>query len=153
MSVVRYERPTDDAIKFIADNMRQGDAIEVMASGEHTPIEALTLSVKSSDSAVVVFIDDVPVAAFGLVRRDYLSGSGVPWLLSAEQALAHRRKFLELSPQVIDEMLQICPKLVNFVHSENKVSIRWLKWLGFVLEEAEPIGKNGAMFHRFSKEI
>lgn len=153
MSEVRFDPPSPEAIKFIADNMRQGDVDEVKASTRHTPFQALKSSVEKSSFCVVVVIDDIPVTILGLVIHDYLSGVGVPWLLSATQALNHRRKFLELSPPVIDEMLRICPKLVNYVYAENKISIRWLKWLGFTVEKAIPSGLNGAMFHRFSKEI
>jgi len=150
---VKFVRPTEAAIRFIADTMRDADRIEVMAASGRTPYDALQMSVKNSSFAVVVEIDGIPCTILGLVVHDILSGLGVPWLLSSEHALKHKKKFLELSPPVIQEMLSICPKLVNYVHSENRLSVRWLKWLGFVIEEPTPIGVNGEMFHRFSKEV
>ncbi len=133
--------------------MRKADREEIIASSWRAPYEALRDSVSRSSFAVVVEIDGVPVTILGLVVHDILSGCGVPWLLSSEHALKHKRQFLELSPPAIQEMLSICPKLVNYVHSENKISIRWLKWLGFVIEDAKPVGVNGEMFHRFSMEV
>lgn len=150
--MVRFGPPTEEAIQFIADNMRKADVIEVWAAGRHTPIEALELSMKRSKKSVIVYDDDIPLTALGLVLRDFLSSVGVPWLLSAEQALKHKRKFLELSPPVIQEMLDICPKLVNYVHAENKLSIRWLQWLGFTIEDPKPAGLSGELFHRFIME-
>lgn len=152
MSVVKIEQPTAASLKFIADNMRREDAVEVMASHGYTPHQALEVSVKNSSLMAVIVIDGIPVTALGLVKRCPLTGLGVPWLLSAEQALNHKRKFLELSPPVIEDMLDICPKLVNYVHAENRTSIRWLRWLGFKIDEPTPIGIRGEMFHRFHKE-
>lgn len=153
MSAVRFERPTPESIRFIADNMRPEDAEEVMAMNHYTPFEAMSLSVKNSAFAVVVVIDDIPVTMLGLVIGSAVTGMGSPWLLSARQALNHRRKFIELAPDIVDEMLQICPKLVNYVHVKNRLSIRWLKRIGFIVEAPVPIGVNGEMFHRFSKEV
>ena len=150
--MVKFGPPTQEAIQFIADNMREEDIIEVWASGRHTPIEALEMSIKNSRKIVIVYADDVPLAALGIVSRDFLSGVGVPWLLSADQALKHKRQFLELSPPVIEEMLDMCPKLINYVHAENRLSIRWLKWLGFTIEDAKPTGPGGELFHRFTME-
>ena len=150
--MVRFGEPTPEAIKFISDNMRKEDVAEVWASGRYTPLEALEMSMKYSKKAVVVYDDDIPLTVLGLVLRDFLSGIGVPWLLSAEQALKHKRKFLELSPPVIEEMLDICPKLVNHVHIDNKLSIRWLKWLGFTIEDPKPTGMHGELFCRFTME-
>jgi len=152
MSEVRLDRATPEAIQFIADNMRKEDAVEVDALGGYTPLKALEHSLEHSIRHAVVYAGDMPLTALGLIRPNLLSPVGVPWLLSANQALQHRSQFLALSPQVINEMLTICPKLVNCVHSENKLSIRWLKWLGFTVEDAIPIGINGAMFHPFHKE-
>lgn len=150
--MVKFGPPTKEAIQFIADNMRAEDVIEVWAAGKHTPIESLEMSMKNSRKVVVVYDDDIPLAVLGIVLRDFLSGVGVPWLLSTEQALKHKRQFLELSPPVIEEMLNLCPKLVNHVHAENRLSIRWLKWLGFTIECAKPTGLGGELFHRFTME-
>lgn len=150
--MVKFGPPTEEAIQFIADNMRAEDIIEVWAAGRHTPSEALEMSMKNSRKVVVVYDDDTPLAILGIVLRDFLSGTGVPWLLSTEQALKHKRQFLELSPPVIEEMMDMCSKLVNYVHADNKLSIRWLKWLGFTIEDAEPLGVTKEMFHRFTME-
>jgi hypothetical protein len=150
--VVKFKKPTNKAIQFIADNMREEDVNEVWASGKYTPIEALELSLKHSKKSMVVYADDIPIAALGVVSRDFLSGVGVPWLLSAEQALKHKRYFLELAPPIIKEMLMTYSKLVNHVHVENKLSIRWLKWLGFTIEDPAPLRTTGELFHQFHME-
>ena len=148
----KFRAPTDEAIRFIAANMRQADAVEVRASSSHEPLAALLHSVELSNYSSVVWINGVPVAIFGLVIRDILTGSGVPWLLSAEQVLNHKREILVHSKAGVSQMLTICPRLFNYVHAENKISIRWLKWLGFSIGEPERYGMNGEIFHRFHQE-
>lgn len=152
MSVVKFIEPTPDHIQFIADNMREADRIEVMASHGHTPMEALQAGLKRTGFTTIVTVNDEPCVMFGLVRLDLLSCEGTPWLLGTENALKYRREFLIQTPKVIAEMLTICPKLVNYVHSKNTVSIRWLRKLGFILEEPVPYGVAGELFHRFHLE-
>ena len=152
MANIELVRPTKDGLKYIADNMRAADAAEVWASNRFTPYGALLVSVEASDHLAMVVADGEPIAVLGLKVHDILTGSGVPWLLGTESALKHKRQFFELSPPVIQDMLNQCPKLFNYVHTENRVSIRWLKWLGFEIEEAEPFGPEGELFHRFTME-
>lgn len=132
--------------------MRQADVDEVWASHHHSPIEALMKSWKISDRSVIVTVNDEPCVMIGLVIHDILSGTGSPWLLGTETALKYKRHFLTQVPDAIDEMLTICPKLFNYVHAENKVSIKWLKWIGFTLDEPLPYGCDNALFHKFTLE-
>ncbi len=152
MSIVKLVRPIESAIRIIAADMRPEDAAEVWASHHHTPIEALMSGWKLSNLSVVVEIDGVPCAMLGLVVQCRITGAGTPWLLASNHALRHRREFLLQSPPVIAEMLNICSRLSNHVHVNNKVSIRWLKWLGFTIEKPEPTGLNRELFHRFHLE-
>lgn len=152
MLEVNFKAPTLEAIQFIADNMREADVAEVWASGRYTPLEALEVSVKNSKKSAVAYVDDVPLVIFGVVSRGFLSDVGVPWMLSVTQSMKYKRQFFELSPQVVDDMLNVCPKLVNRVHTKNKLSIRWLKWLGFTIEDPKPIKATGELFHKFHME-
>lgn len=142
-----------ESVQYVADNMRQGDAIEVWASHRFTPHEALNAGIKDSQYAAVAWIDDEPVAVYGLRVESVTSGIGVPWLLATESAMKHKSEFLKQSPSVVRNMLNICPKLYNYVHVENKASIRWLKWLGFEFDEPIPYGEEGEMFQRFHREL
>ena len=149
---VKFVKPTDELVEFIAVNMRQADADEVWASNRHLPYEALMKGWKSSHSSVVVTVNNEPCVMLGLVIRDILSGSGVPWLLGTEGALKYKRHFLTQVPAVIDEMLTICQRLCNYVLIENKISIIWLKHIGFTVDNPSSYGVAGELFHRFHLE-
>lgn len=147
--MVRFVRPTRKLIAQVAADMRQSDIDEVWASHRHTPIESLTAAMSSSDHYSIVTFEGKPIAALGLRVISILSDEGVPWLLSTNEALKHKREFLTNTSSVILSMLDITPKLFNYVHAENKLSIRWLKWMGFTVDEPieSPLSKE--LFHKF----
>ena len=97
-----------------------------------------------------MLIDGVPCAILGLVVVSDLTGTGVPWLLGTDLAVSNKRVFLKHSAKGIAQMIQRCPFLYNHVHSANRVSVRWLKFMGFTIHKPEPHGMNNAMFHKFT---
>lgn len=149
---IEFVRPTEEHIFDIASNMRAADAAEVWASQNHTPIEALMVGLKTSDFSTVILCDGRPAVMYGLVRPSLITGRGVLWMLGSEYSLKFKRHFFIQTPKVIEEMLDICPYLYNYVHAENHVSIEWLEWLGFTIEKPEPTGIDGELFHLFHKE-
>ena len=148
-SVVEFRPVTSEAVSFIANTMRKEDVHEVWAAGHYSPLEAITSGLDLPGFSVVVWINDEPCAILGVVSTDPLSGIGVPWLLSSESALKYKSEFLRQSPPVIEEMLDICSTLYNYVHIDNKLSVRWLKWLGFSMDTAQPYGVDNELFYRF----
>ncbi len=136
-------------MQLIADDIRDIDALEVEITSGVAPMPGIVKSVKASCMSAVVCAGDTPLAVMGLVKKGTLSNTGVPWLLASNTAMLHRKSFLLESPPVIQEMLNVCPNLVNWVHSDNIASIRWLRWLGFTIDPAKPVNSNGDLFHRF----
>jgi len=146
---VRFVRPNDDLIQYVADNMRDADRIEVAASHGYSPIVALRFGVERSKLCSVALINDVPCAVFGLVVENIATGLGVPWLLGTDLIFKHKREFIKHTRVGVDEMLELCPRLENMVHCENLKSIRWLVSMGFTMSDPEHV--NGELFMRFTK--
>lgn len=146
---VEFLKPTQELITHVAENMRPADAAEVWASSRLTPLEALERSWRASDMSAVVSVNGEPCAMLGLVVSSILGDEGIPWLLSTEQALKHKREFLKLVPGVISEMLSSCSYLFNYVHCENTVSTKWLKRIGFTMCDPAPYGPDGELFLKF----
>jgi len=150
--VVKFLQPTTELIQVIADDMRQADIDEIWASNHQTPADALLEGFEISDYSVVITVDDEPCVMLGLVIHDILAGTGVVWLLGTNAALKHKRHFITQVPNIIDEMLDICPKLFNYVHIDNEVSIRWLKRIRFTFDKPAPYGYDRELFHKFYLE-
>jgi hypothetical protein len=104
---------------------------------------------KNSDYSVIVTVNNEPCVMIGLAIHDILSGSGIPWLLGTESSLKYKRHFIKQVPAVIDEMLTVCPNLFNYVHAKNKISIKWLKKIGFIFDEPLAQGFDNELFYKF----
>ena len=150
--MIQWVKPTAELIESIAADMRPADAEEVWASHHHTPLAALTYGWDSSDFTTVAMCDGEPLVMIGLVKRDLLTGSGVVWMLGANRALNHKKEFFRQTKPIIEEMLNICPRLCNMVHSKNTNSILWLRWLGFMIDDPMPHGPDDELFHLFYLE-
>lgn len=146
---VEYLEPTVELVEEIARNMRQADIDEAWASDNLEPLPALMKSWKMSDYSVVISIDGEACVMIGLVRHDLLSGNGVPWMLGTDASLKHKKRFFTEVPDVIADMLKVCSKLYNYVHCKNRVSVRWLKTLGFIFEDPAPYGCEQELFQKF----
>ena len=84
---------TDDAIEYIADNLRPSDAAELFAStGSKDYRGALRTSVISSDDVVVwVTAYGEPVGIQGVGTLSLLYNTGCPWLVGTPRLNAHLR--------------------------------------------------------------
>jgi hypothetical protein len=129
--------------------MRQADVDEVAASGKE-PYLALADSLNSSIMAWTGLVDDEPVCVFGVAPLDILSGIGSPWLLGTGFLPRYAMTFLRMNKAYVQKMSELFPHLENYVDARNKLSIRWLKWLGFQFDaQPVPYGIWGTPFYRF----
>jgi RimJ/RimL family protein N-acetyltransferase len=140
----------------VAADMRAADRREVWASHRHTSEEALRASLDMSELAWTCLVEGVPAFMWGAGRKgSLLSFTGAPWLLGTDlffkASRGLHREFLRQCPAYVERMQERFPRLENFVHAENSLSIRWLKWCGFTLEET-PVKIHGEDFYLFRRE-
>lgn len=139
---------TEEHARNIAPRMRQADKDEVLASSGREPLEALLYSIKHSDEAFTGMADGVPEIMFGVGTINLLYQVGAPWLLGTDAVQTHYRPFLKSSMLWKSHLMSRYNELHNMVDDRNKVSKRWLKWLGFEIGPAIDIG-NGLHFREF----
>lgn len=151
VSIVRATR--EHAIA-LAPTMRKADAAEVWASGRYSPQEALLESLRASAEAYTLLIDGEPAVMWGVVplptRTLLAPPAGAVWLLGGEAVTRHKRLFLRLSRVGLARLLERYPVLVNAVDARYVQAVRWLRWLGFTVGEAQPFGVAGLPFHPIS---
>lgn len=148
MARIRFRETTFDDVETVARNMRAADVEEVVATGS-TPRESLYKGLELSDHCVTVIGEHEEIlVVYGVAPGCVLTGQGRPWLLGTDAALKYKREFLQLPRQIIPRMLTLYPRLENYVHVKNRVSVRWLKLLGFKMDEPVQI-PSGEMFMRF----
>ena len=134
-------------LEHIAANMRPEDVREIWLADRSSPIGALEICNIMSDKKFALLLEGEPVLAFGL-ERDGLSDNARGWLLATPQIAQVRRFFLQQSKPIFLSLTKEYALVYNYVHEQNTVALRWLKWLGFEIHPAIPFGAESAQFHR-----
>lgn len=128
----------EEAVRFIAENLREADRAELKASSdgdpEEIPMESYGLSTRSW---LILDRTNLPVGIFG-VAPALAPGVGIVWLLGTpgieREAVAVARQ----TRKFVAEMHQDYPTLWNFVDARNELAIRWLLWSGFLITDVDP---------------
>lgn len=151
MAKAKIIKATERHVAAVAENMRDEDRMELMACGHKSPHKALTDSLQVSSLAWTAIVGDEPVAMFGVAPVSALGGIGSPWMLGTDGILdISLPQFVRECRSYLSTMLRLYPHLTNHVDCRNKVSLRWLKWLGFKFDTAINFGVNGERFYPFS---
>lgn len=150
MADVVMRAPHAGDAKALAADMRPADVAEVLACGETDLVRVVQDGIDDSALCWTIEVDGQVAGVVGVVPLGgLLSEVGVPWMLGTPLVQKHRRMLVRISHAYIRRMLGAYPHLLNFVHTDNAVAVRWLKRTGFELQPAVPYGPLGALFHRF----
>ena len=149
MSVWEIVTAQPSHVAHVATHMREADRHEVWASHRHTPHQALVASLGVSRMSWCCLVEGKPAFMWGVADcgGSVLTSCGTPWLLGTESILAVGREFVRQCRTYVDVMQTPYELLTNYVHAENTVSLRWLKWCGF--QEGERVLMNNECFYRF----
>lgn len=147
---VEFVEATPERLAYLAEHLRAQDLAELNAAGWTDPRRALTESVRISRWSGVAVVEGAPAAVFGCAEHgSMLAPDGVPWLLGTEVVARHSRVLQRYARAYIAAMLAEYPRLINTVHADNTVSLRWLRRLGFRVHAPVAVPPRGAMFHPF----
>ena len=138
---------------YLATRLRPIDALEVACVGS-TPERSLHLSLTLPNSKVLTAVDqqDTPLFMCGVSQSPEQPDMGVVWLLASKEIMKHKRHFLKMSMPIFDDFLKGYKALYNFVHKDNKTSIRWLEWCGCTVDKSQPYDVGGHPFYLLIKE-
>lgn len=147
---MRWADPTAERAYYVAANVRAEDRDEVWLSHRLPGAEAVLQSWSGSELCRCIETSDgEPVGLTGVC------GDRI-WLLGTEGLTATRSRRLQLCIEgrgwVEHCLKHVGGPIGNDVYAKNRMSIRWLRHLGFEVEEPRPIGLSGALFCRFWRE-
>lgn len=118
---------TEDHIEALYPFIRKADQLEVACMG-HTPQESLTYAFNNDDVTLTALDeDDVPFAMFGAGKAGQLA---YIWLLGTEGVNDNAYDFLKASRKYTQDLVKPYGCAFNFVHHENKVALKWLRFCG-----------------------
>ena len=123
--------PTYEDMVELTENMRQVDVNEIEAVTNLGTLECVVASVHNSekDCCFAVFADGVLVCIYGC------SIVGNPWLLVTNAMDSHVLNLTRRTKRIVRMMSKRWPILSNIVDCRNKMTIRWLKTIGFTFKE------------------
>jgi ribosomal protein S18 acetylase RimI-like enzyme len=134
-------------VEHIIDHLRPEDEEEIRALDGSTAEQALAETPDLLENSQVWEVDGEVVCIFGVTP--YEGKQGIIWMLATKNFDQYSMMFAARCKSVVAQMVSKYDYVFNYVYSENKRSIRWLKWLGFRVGKPEAIGIEGGNFHRF----
>lgn len=137
-------------IKFLANNLRASDGLEVDVHlhKKQTREARLLQSVDVSKGCLVIRDNNVPICIFGVARGEDDS-TGIPWMLGTDDLLKHSAKVARWGKLFVEAMQEEYALLKNIVYAGNEISQRWLEWMGFVVIKDKPFDMSGEPFYLF----
>ena len=135
-------------LRYVADNMRDIDKLEVLYQTGQEPRQALQLSYMCSNVNMTIADDnDQPIGLCGVVS------GGVIWMVATDKLFENKKYRIQLirkGRKWVEGLLKKYKVLYNFVYAENDSAIKWLKSLGFTfIKYHEEYGMQNKPFYEF----
>lgn len=143
------EKTTSSDVLYMSSHLRKSDVNEVKAATGLPIIIALFRSWFSSYKCETIFNPQgIPVGLYGAVLDT--QGNSIVWMVATDGLLEIARDFIKHCEPIVDNFNHISPVLYNVVDARNKVHIRWLKHLGFVMiNKYKYWGVEKRLFYKF----
>lgn len=134
---------TKEHAKELTKGLREMDRLECFAIGSD-PSKAVESSMAQSDMSFTVMTkDDKVMAIFGAGQAN----EPFIWMLGTNQVDRYSRDFLKHSRKWVGALASSYGSVTNWIHVDNLVCIKWLKWCG--AEFSEPVSIKGELFSKF----
>ncbi len=144
---------TEEDIPYLSENLREADKKELFATSGRTPEESLTNAFTHDSLGIWVGVyEGNPEIIFGVTKCDN-EDVGFPWMVCTDKLKDSPREFISKCKRWVEGFSRNFPLLINFVHAENDLHIRWLKWCGFdFVKLHDSYGHSGEPFWEFRME-
>lgn len=127
-------KPKAELLDYVLDNLREEDKFEMRIEfGENYKQIIKKHCLKSTHIKIIVNGNFKPVGLFGYEEVD--SETAEVCLLATDELKKHFIDFLNQAKTYLLFWKKKYKKLHNYVYKHNKQAIRWLKILGFTVED------------------
>lgn len=134
-------------LEALALEMREQGKVEMQSHSEVSNLETLKILFENSEEIKVVFKDNKLIGAFGVG----LKGQDIcpVWFLGTDNINKYTISFLKESREILKMLLEKHGHIFSLVSVKNKLSVKWLKWLGFMVsDDVEFLGPKLSPFYR-----
>ena len=150
MNLVITESVKSD-VDGMQDNLRKIDKLEVTSIGG-TPREALLEAFDGGMTFTAKDKQDNVVCMFGSVDSQ-VKDTGVIWMLGTPLVDKYKKDVMKLTHKFVKKVCEPYRHVYNYIHKDNKKSMRWLKWCGFNVDKSRTYQFGGEPFYFISKEV
>lgn len=135
----------------IVDNMRDSYCREISRFAMMPVRKAIAYAVKQSDSTQVVLVDDKPLLMFGvIVEESVLQNRNRPWMIADRDAVKHKKSLLKEGRRLLLQLVERYGILENNVAADNEEAIRWLEYMGFIVDgSVYTSGVSGIQYRKY----
>lgn len=130
------------------------DVIEFFAmTGQMPTDEYMEGILENSPGTQAAYLGDDLLCVYGVARATVLSAVASPWMLAttAAEMPAAQKAIARRSKAEAGRILSGFRRFENYVGAENRIVLRWLRWLGFDVSP-QTVRINGVDFRKFSLE-
>lgn len=139
-------------LRAMEADMRAADRCEIAGLGVGVK-KALWRGFRNSPICRVALIDGNVAAIWGVcigMQVGSLLGSqGMPWLHTTADVEKIPLSFVKVAKTELAAMIALYPRLESYVAAEYVQAIKFLRILGFAVDEPAAVGVNGARYSRF----
>lgn len=134
----------------LAPRLREDDKRECLALNR-TPMQALRDGVRKSYFCRSIYNEDnLLIGIMGANIKGMPKGYATIWFLGSNESENYPLSFVREGKKLIKEVLKEY-SIINYVYSENKSHIEYLKRIGLTVEENKPINLGNGYFYLFYK--
>jgi len=137
---------TPEDCKALSPRLRAADVTELHLAKASAPETSLLKSLENSKKAISVLDNNNVVQMMFGVGWGFTPRVGLVWLLSSDWVLTNQQSIARFTKPLTKWLLLDHDVILNYVHDENEVSMRWLKWQGFIPLRRDPNYGRGAPF-------
>lgn len=118
---------TEEHAKHIAKNIRRVDEIECNCFG-YSPYDSMMLGLENDRVTLTgLSPNGTPFVMFGAGNNE--NGAYI-WALGTTEVVKYKYQFLKSSRKWVSRLCEPFQLVHNFVHQENELAIKWLKFCG-----------------------
>lgn len=153
--MIKLQQAQQAHIKELVANISAMDEKEIYYASGLNPFDGVKLcyTLSSADCEVALDSKNQVLSIHGVMPKE---GYGIPWMILSRGAYSKEgvNHAMKVTVDWVDRKLQKYKKLQNFISVENKLTIRWLGFLGFQLtEKIDQFGFCKQPFYKFERSL
>lgn len=143
---------TIEHINYISSHLKEDEKREVFRMGHPDPHHLLRYSFVISSVCYTWVYNHIPLLVAGIGKYSVFDDFSTIWLASTPHASNHKTTLIRNSKRMLALLNNDNKILGTHIDGELKSTLKWVKLLGFTVDEGEPISPYNHIFHFCHKE-